>query len=185
MTSNRRLKSFSQDYRKKVFDTWYLNGRPDAKKLRTLVPPTDDGFTPSVVVLRKWPIDGMWDEWADELDAKVIQLSDNDLIHKKAEMLIKHQNDSMELAKKAKDFLMTSELDSSSAAVNLYFRATEEQRKTAGFSDLLEKLEKMTNNEVEQQIIALLNRGADNDQIIDTNAEDVGEDSEDVDSASN
>jgi hypothetical protein len=176
---SRSIHSFSQDYRKKVFDVWYLNGRPDATKLRKLIPPTEEGKTPSVPVLRKWPIEGMWDIYADEMDSKVAVITDADLINKKAEMLRKHQDDAIKVASKALEYIIQEGFDTSAAAVNAYFRSTEEQRKTAGFSDLLEKLEKMTNNQVEQEIIALLNRAADNDQIVDAESEDVGEEKED------
>lgn len=132
--------------------------------------PEYDGQKPSKIQIRRWMYEGAWDEWADEMDARVeIKVSDA-LIDKKAQMLIKHQADAVELAQKALDHLKTDGFDSSSAAVNAYFKATEEQRKTAGFSDLLERLDKMTNNDVEREIIAMLNRGADNDQIIDSEA---------------
>lgn len=117
----------------------------------------------------------MWDVYADEMDVKVAVVTDADLINKKAEMLKKHQNDAMLVASKALEHIIKDGFDSSAAAVHAYFKSTEEQRKTAGFSDLLEKLEKMTNNEVEQQIINLLNRASENDQIVDVESTDVGE----------
>lgn len=130
-------------------------------------------MTPSISVLRKWPIEGMWDIYADDMDVKVAVITDTDLINKKAEMLRKHQADAAKVAEKALAQIIKEGFDSSAAAVHAYFKSTEEQRKTAGFSDLLEKLEKMTNNEVEQQIINLVNRASENDQIIDGESEDV------------
>ncbi len=163
-----RAITYPQSYIKKCFNVWYLGGRPSFPgRVREIIPDYD-GHKPSKIQIRRWMMDGAWDEWADEMDAKVeIQVSDA-LIDKKAQMLIKHQEDAKVLAEKALDYLKVDGFDSSSAAVNAYFKATEEQRKTAGFSDLLERLDKMTNNEVEREIIDRLNRAADNDQIIDT-----------------
>ena len=70
---------------------------------------------------------------------------------------------------------MRQGFDSAASAVQGFFRGLEEQRKTAGFSDLLEKLDKMTNNDVEMEIIKLLNRASDNDQVVDVESEDVQE----------
>jgi hypothetical protein len=109
------------------------------------------------------------------MDAKAMILVDDALVNKKAEMLRRHQKDAETLAEKALSYLKTDGFDSSSAAVQAYFRATEEQRKTAGFSDLLEKLDKMSNNDVENEIISKFNRIKENDQIIELEAEGIGE----------
>ena len=171
---------YDQDYIKKCFDIWYLSGRPSQpKRLQELLPPYEQlghkPKRPSTAIIKSWMVKGAWDSWADDLDARAIQVSDTELVNKKAQMLIKHQEDAKVIAAKALDYLKVDGFDSSSAAVNAYFRATEEQRKTAGFSDLLERLDKMTNNEVEKNIIDLLNRASENDQIIDTESQDIPE----------
>jgi len=171
---------YDQDYIKKCFDTWYLSGRPSQpKRLQELLTPYEQlghkPQKPSTSIIKSWMVTGAWDAWADELDARAIQVSDTELVNKKAQMLIKHQEDAKIIAERALKHLKDEKFDSSSAAVNAYFRATEEQRKTAGFSDLLERLDKMTNNEVEKNIIDLLNRASENDQIIDTDSKDVPE----------
>lgn len=163
-----RPKIFPQTYIKKCFDVWYLSGRPSFPLRVKEIIPEYDGQKPSTSVIKRWMIDGMWDEWADEMDAKAMVLSNDALIHKKAKMLIRHQEDAVKLATKALDHLMVDGFDSSSAAVQAYFKSTEEQRKIEGFSDLLEKLDKLNNNEVERLIIDMLNRASDNDQIIDS-----------------
>lgn len=170
-----RPKIFSQDYIKSCFNAWYLNGRPDAPTaLRRIVPPNPDGSTPSVSLIKKWRVMGAWDAWADDLDTKVYEKDDKLLINKKAAMLKKHQEDAAKVSKKALEYILQDGFDSASSAVQAFFKGMEEQRKTAGFSDLLEKLDKFTNNEVEAEIVKLLNRASDNDQIIDSELEDVG-----------
>jgi hypothetical protein len=171
-----RPKTFPQTYIKKCFDVWYLGGRPNFPLRVKEIIPEYDGQKPSTSVIKRWMINGMWDEWADEMDARAMVLSNDALVNKKAKMLIRHQEDAMKIAEKALLHLVNQEFDSSSAAVQAYFKSTEEQRKTAGFSDLLERLDKMTNNDVEKEIIALLNRGSENDQIIDSEAVIIQED---------
>lgn len=168
-------KIYDQNYIKQCFDAWYLSGRPNLPRhIKQIIPvyePTGD--KPSTAQLKRWMIGGAWDMWADDADAKVMVLVDDSLINKKAQMLIRHQEDAKKLAEKAHKFLLSSEFDSSSAAVQAYFRATEEQRKTAGFSDLLERMEKMTNNDVEIEIIKKFERIRENEQIIELETEDI------------
>jgi hypothetical protein len=167
---------YSQDYIKKCFDAWYLSGRPNAPtRLREIVPIADNGKKPSIRRLNAWRVEGAWDAWADDLDARAIELSDEVLIHKKAQMLKDHLEQAEKITAKALEHIIADGFDSSSAAVNAFFKGLEEQRKTQGFSDLLERLEKMTNNEVENQIYQLLQRASDNDQVIDAPAEEVPE----------
>ena len=165
-----RTSIYDQNYIKKCFDAWYLAGRPNTPiGIRRVIPPHESGKTPSLVTIHKWVTQGAWDLWGDEMDARVADLSDENLVQQKVQMLRNHQEQAKKVSQKALNHILDMGFDSSSAAVNAFFKGLEEQRKTAGFSDLLEKLEKMTNNQVEQEIIALLNRASDNDQIIDAN----------------
>lgn len=162
---------YSQDYQKIAFDTWYLNRRPDIKHLKELLPPDEMGRVPGTTIIRQWMTYGTWDIRADELDLRATEESDKFLIGAKVQMLRTQQENARKLAEKAFQQILADGFDSSAAAVQAYFRSTEEQRKTAGFSDLLERLDKMTNNDVEKQIVAMLERASSNDQIVD--AEDV------------
>jgi hypothetical protein len=176
-------KLWNQEYQRKCFDAWYLNGRPNLPaRIREIIPPDRDGRKPGMKVIRSWVNGGSWDMMADELDVKVEEQANLSLINAKAEMLRRHQVDAIKLADKAREYLLKEGFDSASSASQTYFRATEEQRKTAGFSDLLERLDKMTNNEVEREIIALLNRGSENEQIIDSETSDITPESESQDS---
>lgn len=169
-----RAKRWSKNYRRRCFDAWYLQGRSNVPAhILEIIPPDDDGTKPTVLTVRKWYLNGGWDLLADDLDVKVEEKANISLINQKAAMLKRHQQDAVKLADKARDYLLLEGFDSASAAAQTYFRATEEQRKTAGFSDLLERLDKMTNNDVEREIVALLSRSEANEQIIETEAEDV------------
>lgn len=168
---------YDQIYIKKCFDTWYLAGRPNSlPKIKDLIPPLDEsGRKPSIIMIRKWMVEGAWDVWADDLDAQMYQQNDKELINQKAQMLREHQAQAALVTKTALEYLLDKDkgFDSAASAVQAFFRGMEEQRKTAGFSDLLEKLDKMTNNDVEREILTLLNRAAENDQVIETESEDI------------
>ena len=169
---------YDQTYIKKCFDIWYLNGRPQGpNQLKKIIPEVSDGSKrkPSLSVIRRWMVDGAWDAWADDLDAKVYEQTDKELVNKKAQMLREQQEQARQVTMKALDYIRADGFDSSSAAVQAFFRGLETQRQVAGFSDLLEKLDKMTNNDVEREIVALHNRASENDQVVDTEAEDIPE----------
>jgi len=166
--------AFSQEYIKSCFDAWYLNGRPNTPAgIKRILPEHPSGHLPSTSMINQWITRGAWDAWADELDAQVYQKDDKLLINKKAAMLRRQLEKSEKIANKAYEHILADGFDSTSSAVQAFFKGMEEMRKVAGFSDLLEKLDKMTNNEVEREIITLLNRASANEQVIDSDAEDV------------
>lgn len=169
-----RARVYDQLYIDSCFKLWYLNGRNTPGSLRRLLSPPSEGIPlPSVSLIGKWMIEGSWDIRADELDARVYQEDDDLLVKKKAQMLREHMEMASRVSKKALEYLMHDGFDTAASAVQAFFRGLEEQRKTAGFSDLLERLEKMTNNDVEKEILYLLQRASDNDQVVDSVAEDV------------
>lgn len=166
---------YDQNYIRQCFDIWYLNGRPTSPtKLKDLYPIHEpSGRKPSVKQINRWIIEGAWDMWADDLDAKAMVKLDNTLVNKKVAMLRLHQKNAEKVAKKALKYIDDKGFDSSASAVQAIKWAQEEQRKTEGFSDLLERLENMTNNDVERAIIEKFNRIKENDQIVEVDAEDV------------
>jgi hypothetical protein len=167
---------FSQEYINKCFNQWYLSGRPvEPRLIRKILPEHESGRLPSVRHIKRWVIDGAWDIRADELDAKVHERNDIELVNTKAQMLKEHLEQAKQVTMEALSYITKEGFDSSSAAVSAFYKGLEEQRKTQGFSDLLERLDKMTNNDVEREIIEKLRRIQENDQIIETDAEDIHE----------
>lgn len=170
-------KEFSEDYKTQIFNTWVLSGRPEMVRLQEIMEPDDLGRKPSVLTLHKWRSALDWDLRADEVDARV-QEQNLDLIVQKKNALLKIQLEQVtQVASKALEYIMSDDrgFDSSSSAVQAFYRGMEEQRKIAGFSDLLEKLESMTNNQVRDEIIALINRATENNQIVNGEAVDIPE----------
>lgn len=169
---------FTNDYRRQCFDAWFLGGRPtQMPRIRELMPVNErTGTKPSPAVIKRWMINDLWNERADEMDAKAMIIADDSVLAKKAEIIKLHQLNAAALAAKAFEFLISGTFDSSAAAVNTYFKSTEEVRKMASFSDLIEKLGQMGNDDLMKEIVNRINRGAENDQIID--AEESDEDSD-------
>lgn len=159
---------FTEEYKEICFQVWYSSGRPPTLRIRDYLPPDSNGRKPSISTFDNWKEFGMWNIRADEIDAKAIQLSDEYLIQQKVEMLRRHADQAKSLSDKARDFLITDGFDSSASAVNAYFRGTEEERKARGISDLIEKLSKMTDPELQDKILDMLRRGSENNQIIDS-----------------
>lgn len=165
---------WTQDYKRKCFDAWYLNGRPNLpSKIKEIIPENDEGKKPSALILGQWLNSGSWDLLADELDVRVEDKANLSLVNAKVKMLRRHQQQAEKVQVKAIDYLLSEGFDSSASAVQALFRGAEEERKTAGFSDLLEKLESMTNNQVRDEIIHLIQRASDNNQIVEGSAEDT------------
>lgn len=131
---------------------------------------------PSRATVIKWFRVYGWNERADRLDAKAMAKVENTLINKKAYLLQHQAEKAFALANKAHDHLMTGTFDSSAAAVNAYFRATEEVRKVIGLSDLLQRLGEMSDEEVQEEIKRRLIRASEAEQVIDLE-EDIGGDS--------
>ena len=172
---------YDQDYINACFNTWYMSFRPSAPTaIRKLLPAHPSGRLPSVAQIKRWVIAGAWDSRADELDTRVKEKNDKLLINAKAQMLREHTEMAKQVSDKALAHILEEGFDSSASAVQAFYRGLEEQRKTQGFSDLLEKLDKMTNNDVEREIIALLTRASENDQVVDVDAEDVPQTEEDI-----
>jgi hypothetical protein len=168
---------YTQDYINKCFNSWYLSPERSStpSAIRKILPEHPSGRLPSFSQIERWMIAGAWNARADELDAAVLAKNDKVLINTKAQMLRKHTKQAEDVTSKALDYILKEGFDNASSAVQAFYRGLEEQRKTQGFSDLLEKLDKMTNNDVEREIVALLNRASENDQVVEVEAEDIPE----------
>ncbi len=161
------VKTWTDEYERNCFDVWYLGGRTTHPiQIREMIPENPNGKKPSIPIIKNW-LHGSWFFRADELDAKVQLLADENLINEKVVLLKKHQKQAAQVEAKALEYLITEGFDSSASAVQALFRGMEEERKTLGFSDLLEKLDNMTNNQVRDTIINLINRATENNQIVE------------------
>lgn len=166
--------SYSDDYKEKCFQTWYASGRPtSAARTLDILPEDEFGRKPVRSLVEAWRKDLMWDARADDLDSKAIAIAEDALIMQKAEMLKRQAERAGKIAEKAFDELVVGGFDSSAAAVNAYFRATEEERMTRGISDMIVKMSKMNDADLADTVLDLLRRANENDQIIDSTVVDT------------
>lgn len=163
----RSTTAYNSQYIEQCFGVWYSSGQPSLNSgFAARLPKDEYGRLPSPGVLQKWMSKYQWIQRAAELDNRAIELRDNSLVIQKAELLRKQAMDAFRLADHAHQFLLSGTFDSSAAAVNAYFRSTEEIRKVVGLSDLLQRLGDMSDEEVQDEIKKRLARAAESNQII-------------------
>ena len=160
-----RTRQYSDSYIKNVFTVWYQNDRKNFSSILDKLPKDEHGRVPAVAILQQWRRKYDWDTQANEMDSQVSTLIKNDLISRKADILRQQAQDSFEIAQKAKEFIVSGSFDTSAAAVNAYFRATEELRKVIGISDFMMKVGKMTDEQIQDEIQNYMRRGVDSGQI--------------------
>lgn len=146
------LPTYTEEYRRKVFDTWVLSGRCSIPRLLDIIPVNDEGNKPNVNTIRAWMEDEGWHERADIIQSSAMAIADTELIQTKAEMLRQQYRDAVAIAQKARAAMIDRGFDTSAAAVNAYFKAVEEQRKVAGISEFMEKVGNMTDEQIEAEI---------------------------------
>lgn len=165
----RSATAYTPEYIEKCFTVWYSLGRPDQidKEFMEQLPKDEYGRVPSSDKIRKFRIKYGWIEHANELDNQALAIRDTSLIQRKAELLLKQAEDAFALAQKAHTHLLSGTFDSSAAAVQAYFRATEEIRKVVGLSDLLQRLGDMSDEEIQDEIRKRFVRLSDTGQTLD------------------
>lgn len=165
---------FADEFIEKCFITWYSHPeRPTTYYgMQQIMSEDVYGRKPALSTVKKWFLNG-WRERADDLDSKAIEIVETNLIQKKALILQKQAEDAFLLAGKAHAFLMSGTFDSSAAAVNAYFRATEEQRTVIGLSDLLKRLGQMSDDEVQDEIRKRFIRLSESGETLDVDAEEI------------
>lgn len=175
---------YGEAYMTQCKTLWYSSGRPhDATKIRRLLEEQncrdEYGRVPSVELIKDWKDKYGWEAWADILDAESNALVEVDLINQRAEMLKEQANAGKELWKMGLQYLKSEDggFDSSSAAVQAVIRGTELERTARGIGEVLEKLSKMSNADLQAEIVRQLTRASAAGQVIDT--EEIPQDKKD------
>lgn len=178
----RSATAYTPEFIDRCFTAWYSAGRPESIGDYMDVFPVDEhGRNPTIHSLKKWRKLYGWDNHADDLDSRAIQIRDDYLVMTKANILKKQADDAALIADKALKYLVSGTFDTSSSAVSAYFRATEEQRLAIGISELVVKMSKMGNEELEREIASRLSRL----EIIEGETEDIGDSSNTNETPSN
>lgn len=165
MSLSKQNVPFTDDYREQCFNAWVLAGSPSATQTQNIIPDHVDGRRPSIATINNWMETYAWKLRAEEINAAALAKVNEDLVSTKADLLREQFQNSVAIAKKAMDALLTGGFDSSNAAVQAYFRATAEARTVMGISELMQKVGQMTDKQLQDAIAENLERLAITDAI--------------------
>lgn len=159
---------FSDEYKEKCKTAWYADGRPaQFERIHAIIPEDERGRKPIIRTLRQWKKDMMWDFWADDLDSRALAIVEDTLISKKVEMLKRHADMGQELQLRGMSYLKETGFDTSSSAVSAIIKGSELERTSLGIGEMFEKMAKMTDGELKDEIMNQINRASEAGQIID------------------
>ena len=171
------VREFTDDYIERCFEVWYSMNQPtNMQILQDAIPETPEGRKPGIQMLRQLRDTYGWNERADVLNAKAIEVVEHQLIDQKATMLKRQAEQALQIANLARDHLIDKGFDTSSSAVSALFKATEEERTVRGISEFLMKISRMDSDGVMSEAIKLLKR---NSEVIE--GEEITEDVTDSD----
>lgn len=166
---------FTESYREMCFQAWYAAGRPNtATDTLKFLPEDEHGRKPGNPVIYKW-MEETWKLRADELDAKAVQIADDSLIIKKAEMLKAQAERGETLQKKGIEYIESSGFDSAASAVQAVIRGAELERTSRGIGELIVKMAKMSDGDLKDEIMKRLQILSD-DTPVDAEVEEQSED---------
>jgi hypothetical protein len=172
------FQQYTDEYKTIVRQTWFQAGMPSAEKLYGLLPPDVNNNIPSVNTLASWRRDQLWDIWADELNSRAMTIVEDNLIMQKVEMLKRHAQDAAKLQEMGLTYLKEHKFDTSSAAVSAVIRGAELERTSRGVGELILKMAKMDDGALKNEIMALIARASENNQIVDVDLTEVAEETE-------
>src|SRR5574341_1582526 len=113
----RSATAYTPEFIEKCFTAWYSGGRPEKMGEHLDIFPVDEhGRSPTIHSLKKWRKLHGWDDHADDLDSKAIQIRDDYLVMTKANILKKQADDAALIAEKALRYLVSGTFDTSSSA---------------------------------------------------------------------
>jgi|GEM_PF-1549882 len=155
--SNKITLAYSDIYIEKIFYVWYSHGRPSRlpSDFTDFIPEDENNRKPKLSLISKWKSERSWDLRADELDAKAMQIADDEVIMQKAQMLKRQAEIGLELQELGMKALRTDDFDSSASAVNAVVKGVEIERSSRGISEFLMKLSKMSDADIKDELAKL------------------------------
>ena len=153
------MAEYSEDYINTCFTVWYSAGQPTNMNLVIeKMPSSVDGNVPSKATLARFRSEYGWDERADALNTQAIEKVEHELVDNKAILLRQQMEDALAINAKAKEHILESGFDSSSSAVQAFFKSSEEARLVIGISQMLTKVSKMSDEDALARVNKLLKK---------------------------
>lgn len=164
----RRQTPYSPEFIEKCFVAWYsIPQRPmEYQTIAKLLPKDDHGRQPKATTVKRWCLES-WIARADELDKKAIQIVETDLVSQKVLMLQRQAEIGFQLQELGMRYLTSGSFDSASAAVQAVIRGAELERQSRGIGEIHARMVKMTDAELESEIIKKIQRASEAGQIIE------------------
>ena len=171
---------YTETYKESCFQAWYSAGCPGKiPQVRDIIPEDEYGRKPSHRLLRLWRDEMGWDWRRDVLDAKAIEIVDDELVQQRVLMLREQAAKGRNLQKMGMEYLEEVGFDSSSSAVSAVIRGAELERSSRGLSDTLLKLSKMSDEQLTREVASLLERASPGDVDFEEIQEITKEESDD------
>lgn len=154
--------AYSDDYVEKLFQYWYANGSPIASEFIKMIERDnvvdEHGRHPTETTVDMWFYEKGFRARKDLLDARVATQIDDDLVALKVNMLKEQAAGFRAIRQKAEKFLLETDFDSSSAAVNAFIRSSQEERVALGLSKTIQKLAALDDDGLVEQVRQLAAR---------------------------
>jgi len=164
---------FSDPYKEQVFFLWHEGGRKISNKFTNTLP-EENGNKPSPKTIEKWRDGYGWIQRAEVLDSEISQHLQENIINKRVEMYEEHVKVANALIQKGKEFLESHDLKDSSDALKAIALGIEIERNSVGQADIGRKVLKMTNEQLEKELLKLIGQTPPgDDEFIEVEAEEV------------
>lgn len=163
------MAQIEEEYIERAFQIWYSNNRPASGKLQELLPEPK----PAQTTLTGWRETHNWDERADVMDAQAIRQVEPELINARAEMFRQQLKEAKEIKSLALEKLRADGFDNSSSATNALFKAVELESKVTGSAEMLERISKMTPEQLQARVSKLLQRKNEAEELVEGEIEEV------------
>ena len=162
-------------YVDKVFYAWYNNNKRVNAKLVKDIPdfPEDSGNKPNVATLNIWIKKFDWDIRAQGLDDEISHRMDDEIITKRMEMFKQHQIIGGQLIEKGITFLKENGISTDQAAIRAIDLGINIERVSTGMAESYLKISKMSDEELQRELLKLTGKKPDNDdeEIIEAEVE--------------
>jgi hypothetical protein len=152
---------FSQDYKIKVFMLWYNHGRPGYAGLIDLVSATlgkdVNGRIPAQRVITNW-VQEEFVTMALDLDEQIARQLETKIVTEKVKMLEEHAKIGHELAEMGLEHLKENGLGNARNALTAVIEGLRIERDSRGISQISEKLAKMSDEQLIEQLTDLVSK---------------------------
>ena len=155
---NVRRAKFNKEYKNQAFYLWYNKSRPGFSALARMLPPNEDGDTPTNITVQDWIKD--WAVQADILDEQVKLEFDNRMIQEKIAMLYRHSQIGQTMQDIAIEYLNAHRDGlSSNSAVRMLVEGVRIERESRGITQALSKMTEQSEEELIKQIEDIISSG--------------------------